>query len=83
MTTEIKSKLATFITTEIFRQPGRTLAPDEPLLSSGLVDSFSVVELSLFVEEAFGVVLDDAELTRNVIDTLYQLEVRIGQEMEK
>lgn len=79
MITEIQSKLATFITTEILRQPGRTLAPDEPLLSSGLVDSFSVVELALFVEDAFGVVLDDAELTRESIDTLNQIEERINR----
>jgi acyl carrier protein len=83
MITDIQSTLSIFITTEILRQPGRTLAPDEPLLSSGLIDSFSVVELAMFVEDAFGVVLDDAELTRETIDTLYQLEVRIGQEMEK
>jgi acyl carrier protein len=65
--------LANFITTQILRQPGARLRPDEALISSGLIDSFHLIDLALFVEDTYGVHLDDTELTADVFDTLAQL----------
>ncbi len=50
---------------------------NEPLITSGLVDSFHLVDLALFVEKAFGVRLHDAELRADVFDTLGQLAALI------
>ena len=55
------------------RQPDRQLSEDEALISGGLVDSFSLVDLALFVEESFGVKIDDTELTADSFDNLEQL----------
>ncbi len=38
-----------------------------------MVDSFSLVDLALFVEENFGVRIDDTELNAETFDTLNQL----------
>ncbi len=65
--------LSGFITSGILKQPGRTLRPDEPLISSGLIDSFSLVDLALFVEDTFGVRIEDTELNAQNFDTLQQL----------
>ena len=73
MTTEIMQTISTYITTQILRQPKRALHTDEPLLSNGLVDSFSLVDLSLFIEKTFGVYIDNTELNRQTFDTLAQL----------
>jgi acyl carrier protein len=73
MTETILEKLTTYITTEFLKQPDRQLAPDEPLLSSGLIDSFHLVDLSLFVEDNFGVHIDDTELNASSFDNLNQL----------
>jgi acyl carrier protein len=70
---EIITKLAAFIATKILRQPKRVIRPDEALISSGLVDSFSLVDIGLFVEENFGVRIDDTELNAETFDTLEQL----------
>ena len=70
MTDEITSTLGRYIATEILKDPGRQLGDDEPLISSGLVDSFSLVDLALFVESTFGVHIDDTELTAQVFDSL-------------
>ncbi len=70
---EIISKLAAFIATEMLKQPKRVIRPDEPLISSGLIDSFSLVDLGLFVEDTFGVRIDDTELNAETFDTLEQL----------
>jgi acyl carrier protein len=53
------------------------LKPDEPLISGGLIDSFNLVDLALFVEDTFGVRLDDSELNAQAFDTLDQLAALI------
>ena len=65
--------LADYIKRDILKQPNRTLAPDTKLISSGLVDSFSLVALSEFVQDTFGVTIDDTELNAQTFDTLAQL----------
>lgn len=69
----MKEQLAEFITSQILKDPARTLTDDEALISSGLIDSFSLVDLALFVEDTFAVRIDDSELTADVFDTLSEL----------
>lgn len=66
-------KLAEYIAAQILKQPQRQIDPDEPLISGGLIDSFSLVDLALFVEDNFGVHIDDTELNADTFDTLNQL----------
>lgn len=70
---DIENDLSQYIASQILRQPKRGIAPEEKLISSGLIDSFHLVDLSLHVEEAFGVRLDDTELNAQTFDTLAQL----------
>ena len=74
---EMIQKLSAQIAANILKQPGKVLKPDQPLLTSGLVDSFSLVDLALFVEDTFGVHIDDAELNSDTFDTLDQLAALI------
>lgn len=69
----IALKLAGYIARTILKQPGRQIKPSEPLISSGLVDSFSLVDLALYVEDTFGVHIDDTELNAQTFDSLEQL----------
>jgi len=70
---ETTSALGQYIAATILKQPKRVLADDEPLISSGLIDSFSLVDLALFVEQTFGVRIDDSELNAETFDSLAQL----------
>ena len=74
---EIISKLATYITSKILKQPKRTIRPDEKIISSGLIDSFSLMDLSLLVEKNFGVRIEDTELNAETFDSLQQLAALI------
>ncbi len=69
--------LEDFIARKILKQPGRRIAPDVALISSGLIDSFSLVDLALFVEDTFGVRIEDTELNAQSFDTLAQLATLI------
>lgn len=71
--------LSQYIATEILKQPQRALAPDDKLISSGMIDSFHLVDLSLFVEDTFGVHIDDTELNAETFDTLEELAALIAK----
>ena len=70
---ETIKKLSEFISGTILKQPNRTVDPSEPLISSGLIDSFSLMDVALFVEDTFGVRIEDTELNANTFDNLTQL----------
>jgi acyl carrier protein len=73
MNEDILAQLNAYITTKILKNPARTLSADEPLLSAGVIDSFSLVDLAIFIEDTFGVHLDDMELNADAFDSLDQL----------
>jgi len=77
MTQEIIATLSIKIAAEILKQPNRTIQADEALISSGLIDSFSLVDLSLLIEDEFGVTIDDTELNADSFDNLEQLAALI------
>ena len=43
---------------------------DSPLISSGIVDSFSMVSLKVFLEKKYGIKLPDDEATPEAFDTV-------------
>ena len=73
MTDDIVITLGQQIAARILKQPKRTLKADEPLISSGVIDSFSLVDVALLVEDTYGVHIDDSELNAETFDTLNQL----------
>ncbi|OQY29902.1 MAG: hypothetical protein B6I38_07785 [Anaerolineaceae bacterium 4572_5.1] len=82
MSHSIGEQISFFICEEIIHQPGRTLSSTEPLLSSGLLDSFSLMDVSLFVEDNFNVRIDDTELNVDTFDTLEELSALIQSRMD-
>jgi len=70
---ELIIKLSKFLAADILKQSNRAISPDEPLLSSGLIDSFSLMDVALFVEDNFGVRIEDTELNAGTFDNLTQL----------
>jgi acyl carrier protein len=73
MSAEIHQKISEFIATQILKQPKRVIRPDEALISGGVIDSFSLVDLALFVEDNFGVRIADSELNASTFDSIEQL----------
>ncbi|KXK11642.1 MAG: Acyl carrier protein [Chloroflexi bacterium OLB14] len=73
MTTEITTSIGKFVAEKILKQPNKEIKPDEALISSGLIDSFSLMDLAMFVEDNFGVRIEDTELNADTFDSLNQL----------
>lgn len=75
---DLRASLRDFLLREILRDPDYPLQDDEPLISSGLIDSFSLVDIALWAENTHGVRIEDNELTADNFDTLAQLVAHIA-----
>jgi acyl carrier protein len=71
--TEIETQLAEYIRTKIVKNPKKVIEVNTPLISSGLIDSFHLVDLGVFVEDEYDVHIEDSELTAQTFDTIAQL----------
>ncbi|NDJ34096.1 MAG: acyl carrier protein [Chloroflexi bacterium] len=60
---EVAEKLKTYIKTELLNNPDYALGDDEPLISGGLLNSFALAQIGVFVEEEFDVYIPDDELS--------------------
>jgi len=80
---EIVNKIGARISSEILKLPEKIISSDEPLISSGLIDSFSLVDLALQVEDLFGVRIEDFELNVDTFDSLGQLADIVLSRMNK
>jgi len=78
----IKEKLRGYILNEIVRNPGYALEDDEPLISGGLIDSFSLVHIAVFIENEFGVKIPDTDMTVENMDTIEAMARRVTREVE-
>lgn len=81
MSDEIISNLAQKIAANIISQPNRKIAPGDVLISTGLIDSFGLVDLGMLVEDEYGVRIADSELNQDTFDTLDQLAALIRSRM--
>lgn len=74
---EVKEKLREFVCKELIRNPKYNLKDNEPLITGGLIDSFSLAHFGVFVEDAFDVYIPDTDLTVENLDTLDQMVDRV------
>jgi len=79
---EVKKKLKTYICHEIIKDRDYPLREDEPLVTGGLIDSFSLVHIAVFVEKELGVQIPDTDLTIENMNTVNDMAQRIMKELE-
>ena len=79
---EALERLRGFICAELLRDPAYPLGDDEPLISGGLIDSFSIAHVAVFIETAFAVYIPDVDLTVENMDTLRQILALIRRTRE-
>jgi len=78
---EIKEKLKKYICIEILKNRDYPLQDDEPLVTGGLIDSFSLVHIAVFIENEIGVQIPDTDLTIETMDTINDMTARIRVEL--
>ena len=75
--TNVNKKLRTYICEEILKNKDYPLKDDEALISGGLIDSFSLVHLAVFIEKEIGVQIPDTDLAIGTMDTINAMTKRI------
>lgn len=75
----IREALRSFITRDLIRDSEYPLLDDEGIVTGGLMDSFALAELGVFVEQQFDVYIPDPELTVAKMNTLDQMVARVLQ----
>ena len=82
MDDNIQNQITQYILTGILKQPNRKLDPNEALISSGLIDSFSLVDLALFIEDTYSVRIADTELNSQTFDNIQELASMICKRLQ-
>ena len=70
MVPDAPEKLARFIQSEVAKDPRQPVMAATLLISSGLVDSFSLIKVLAFVEDEFGIVIPDEAATAAAMDSI-------------
>ena len=65
----------------LFTDDDSQLQNEASFLEEGIVDSTGVLELVMFVEETFGVVIEDQEIVPENFDSVGQLAAYIQRKM--
>jgi acyl carrier protein len=60
-----------------------TLDERTPLISGGIVDSFSMVSLKRFLEKKFAITIPDAEATPQAFDTVTSIVDLVSRHLSK
>ncbi len=77
---ELRKTILDYVKSEYLDEDDDTqVGPDSPLISSGIVDSFSMVSLKTFLERKFKISIPDEKATPEAFDTVDRI-VRLVKE---
>lgn len=67
---DIKDQIRTFVTTNFYVADPASLKDDASLLDQGIIDSTGVLEVIFFIEETFGIKVEDSEMLPDNLDSI-------------
>ncbi len=73
----VREKLRRFITAELMRDDSYELGDDEPIFTGGLIGSLEMVQIQIYIEDVFGLLVPDPEMTVARMNTLDQMVTRV------
>jgi acyl carrier protein len=68
--TTIKDQVRQFITTNFYVPDAAALEDSTSFLDKGIIDSTGVLEVVSFIEQEFGVTVEDAEMVPENLDSI-------------
>lgn len=78
----VREKIRDYISNELLYDVGYELTDDEPIISEGMMDSFGLAELGVYVEKEFDVYIPDPDLTVEKMDTLDLIVTRVMRDLK-
>ncbi|AID28202.1 acyl carrier protein [Mesorhizobium sp. SEMIA 3007] len=74
-------QIRSFLVSNFYVSDVKTLMNDTSLLDQGIVDSTGVLEIIGFIEETFGIIVEDSELLPENLDSIQGIEQYIIRKM--
>jgi acyl carrier protein len=78
---DVATRIRDFIKQEILFEDSNASLTDETPLLEGILDSLALMQLVAFIEEEFGVEIDDAEMTADNFRTVADIEGLVTQKV--
>ena len=78
---DIQQKVRAFIVENFLFGEDGSLKDDSSFLDEGIIDSTGVLELVSFLEEEFGIAVDDEELTPENLDSINNVMAYLQKKM--
>jgi len=69
----VEDKLIAYIKHEFLTDPDMEITPDTELISSGIIDSFSLVSLRAYIEKEFSKKIPPPKITPESFNTIRQM----------
>jgi acyl carrier protein len=80
----IKQQIVEFITTNfLFDESSNVLGEADSLLETGVIDSTGVLELVAFIEETYGIKIDDEEIVPENLDSIENITLFVTQKISQ
>lgn len=70
---DIKEQVRTFVTSNFYVADPTTLKDNASLLDHGIIDSTGVLEVIFFIEETFGIAVEDNEMLPENLDSIERI----------
>ncbi len=80
---DIKNLVLNYVINEYQEDEDDEITYDTPLISSGFVDSFSMVSLKVFLEKKFGINIPDEEATPEAFDSVNKIADLVKEYLDK
>jgi acyl carrier protein len=80
---EMKDVVLNYVINEYQEDEDEEITYDTPLISSGFVDSFSMVSLKVFLEKKFSISIPDEEATPEAFDSVNKIVDLVNAYLEK
>ena len=78
-----KDLVLNYVINEYQEDEDDEISYDTPLISSGFVDSFSMVSLKVFLEKKFNISISDEKATPEAFDSVNKIVDLVNEYLEK
>ena len=80
---EIKNKLVKYVLEKSDVDDVNEIPLNESLLITGILDSFAIVELTIFIESEWGIVIEDSDFTAEKMGSINKMVNLINFKINK
>jgi len=75
----LKDSILQYVGKEYLEDDGEPITYDTPLISGGIVDSFSMVSLKRFLENKYNIQIPDDKATQEAFDSVNKIAVLVEE----